>query len=248
MEIENHNRRDVFVRYFVATIGLLLVAAGVAVSILSNLGTSPLSCPSYVLEGVWGLTVGNWTIIINMIYLLFQMAVLRKDFKSKYLMQILATVVFGYMIDFSIWCLSWIHPTTLFHRVFLIIIACLVTALGTSIEVIARAWMLSAEMTVYAVTKKIHKPFGNIKVAMDSILVVISLIIAWLMYDNPFGFGKYDGIAGVLSGRTEGIVIGTGTLLMALLVGTFMKLTDPLADRIMDYIIERLVYRKYKNK
>jgi len=243
MDNVNHNKRDTFIRYLVASVGLFLVAIGVAVSILSNLGTSPLSCPSYVLNGVWGLTVGNWTIVINMIYLLIQMAILRKDFKAKYLMQILATVVFGYMIDFSIWCFSWLHPNSIAERFILIIVACLVTALGTSIEVIARAWMLSAEMTVYAVTKKIHKPFGNIKVAMDCILVVVSILIAWLMYHNPFGFGEYEGLTGVLLGYTEGVVIGSGTLLMAVLVGTFMKFTDPVADRIMDRIIERLVFR-----
>ena len=75
--------RDILIRYGLATIGLFLVAIGVAVSIISNLGTSPLSCPSYVMNGVWGLTVGNWTIIINCLYIFVQLAVLRSKFKLK---------------------------------------------------------------------------------------------------------------------------------------------------------------------
>lgn len=235
--------RDILIRYGLATIGLFLVAIGVAVSIISNLGTSPLSCPSYVMNGVWGLTVGNWTIIINCLYIFVQLAVLRSKFKLKYLMQIPASLVFGYLIDFSLWLFAWIVPGGFVSRVVLIVIACLVTALGISVEVIARGWMLSAEMTVYAFTKVTrHLSFGTIKVIMDSVLVVISIILAYLMYRNPFGFGEYTGILDVIMGNTEGVVIGLGTLIMALLTGTLMKITDPVANKCMDWIIKKYVY------
>jgi len=232
----------IIIRYLIATMGLLLVAYGIGISIISNLGTSPLSCPSYVMEGVWGLTVGNWTIIINMLYLVIQISLLRKNFKSAYLMQILATVVFGYMIDFSLWSLNWIHPSTIVERLILIIIACAVTAMGISIEVIAKAWMLSAEMTVFALTQVLHFKFSNIKIAMDSILVLISGLMAWLMFDNPFGSGQFTSLTDILLGNTEGVVIGTGTLLMALLCGGLMKFTDPIADKLMDKVIDRIIF------
>jgi len=230
--------RDILVRYVVASVGLFLVALGVALSVISNLGTSPLSCPAYVMSGTWGLTVGNWTIIINMLYLVVQVAVFRKNFKAKYLMQILATVVFGYMIDLSMQMFQWLQPDTLTIRLVLIVLACAVTALGVSIEVIARAWMLSAEMTVYAISKTFQKPFDKVKVVMDCSLVVISMLTAFVMYGNFFGFGEYTGIVDVLLGNTSGVVIGLGTILMAFLAGGLMRFTDPLADRMMDRIID----------
>jgi len=242
MTILSHKNKLLIIRYLIASVGLLFVALGVALSIMSNLGTSPLSCPSYVMEGIWGLTVGNWTIVINMFYLLIQVAILRKKFKAQYLMQIVATVIFGYMIDLSMICLQWLHPITIFSRVILILLSCVITAMGTSIEVIARAWMLSAEMTVFAISETIHKKFNYIKIAMDSSLVVISALLAYFMYGNPFGFGPYDGIFNILLGWTPGIVIGLGTLIMAFLIGWLMKFTDPIADKIMDKIIDRIIY------
>ncbi|MDO4950391.1 MAG: hypothetical protein Q4E55_09610, partial [Bacteroidales bacterium] len=163
------------VRYLLGSLGLLLVAMGVAWSVLSNMGTPPLSCPAYVLTSTGRFTIGNWTIFINMFYLLVQIVIFRRRFKARYLMQILATVVFGYMIDFSVWCSLWMVSEAFCVRLLLVLLSCFVTALGVSIEVLAQAWMLSAEMTVYAISKTYHTPFGQTKMIMDSSLVVLSM-------------------------------------------------------------------------
>jgi len=230
--------------YALATIGLFFVAVGVALSIISNLGTSPLSAPAYVLSGQMGLTVGNWTIVVNMTFMLIQMAVLGKKFKAKYLLQIIATVIFGYLIDFSIWAFDWVSATTLFSRILLIVLACFVTALGVSIEVISKGWMLSAELAQYAISETFKLPFENVKIAFDSSMLVVALVLAVILYHNPFGFGEYQGVVKALFGQSEGIVIGTGTIMMAVLAGLFMKITDPLVDRMFDKLFGWIVYRK----
>lgn len=237
--------RNILIRYSLATIGLLLVAIGVALSIISNLGTSPLSAPGYVLSPIGGgrISVGNWTIIVNTVYIFIQLAVFGRDFKAKYLMQIPASIVFGYLIDLSILMFCWLHPTGFIARLIILVISCFVTALGVSIEVVANGWMLSAEMTVYAISKTYHKQFDRVKVIMDLCHVFISSAVAFLLFRNPFGFGEYDGLYGALTGQTEGIVIGLGTVLMAIFAGGFMKFTDPVADKLMDAVIERVVFR-----
>jgi len=237
--MDSRHLKFVLVRYSVASVGLFLVAMGIALSIVSNLGTSPLSSPAYVMEGTWKLSVGNWTIIINMVFMLIQVAVLRKGFKAKYLMQVPATVVFGYMIDLSLLCVRWMVPGTFAARLGLILLSCIITAMGVSIEVIARAWMLSAEMTVYAITKTVGKAFGSIKVAMDCTVLLAAALMSLVKYGNPFGSGEFCGIAALLTGSSEGVIIGLGTLLTAVLAGLLMKFTDPLADRLMDAVIGR---------
>ena len=229
----NMKAKDILSRYAVATVGLVFVAFGVALSIISNLGTAPLSCPSYVLNLEWPvLSVGTFTVLVNMVYMLIQIALLRKDFKAKHLMQILASAVFGYLIDGCLWALSWLHPAGFAARVGLTLLAAAVTAFGVSVEVAADAWMLSAEMTVAAFAKVLRKPFGPVKVVMDSLTVVIAAVLAWCFFRNPFGAGAWTGVGDVLMARTEGIVIGLGTLLLAVLPGALMRLTDPLVARL----------------
>ncbi len=137
----NLKAKDILRRYAVATVGLVFVAFGVALSIISNLGTAPLSCPSYVLNLKWPvLSVGTFTVLVNMVYMLVQIAVLRKEFQARHLMQIVASAVFGYLIDGCMWALSWLHPAGFAARIGLTVLAAVVTAFGVSIEVAADAW------------------------------------------------------------------------------------------------------------
>ena len=229
----NVKAKDILSWYAVATVGLVFVALGVSLSIISNLGTAPLSCPAYVLNLQWPvLSVGTFTVLVNMFYMVIQIALLRKDFKAPHLMQVLASAVFGYLIDGCMWALSWLHPAGFAARVGLTLLAAAVTAFGVSVEVAADAWMLSAEMTVAAFAKVLRKPFGPVKVVMDSLTVVLAAILAWIFFRNPFGAGAWTGAGDVLLARTEGIVIGLGTLLLAVLPGAAMRLTDPLVARI----------------
>lgn len=220
-------------KYIVSTIGLLLVALGVALSIISNLGTAALSCPAYILSLHWKPTVGEFTIMVNSSLILFQILLLRKRYKAKYLMQIPASFVFGYMIDLWMWILGAVAPTTYVARIALVVGGCAVTALGTSLEVAAQAWMLSCEMTVYCLTKVSVKPFGVLKIFMDCSFVAIAALLSFIFFRNPFGAGEFTSLPDVLLARTPGVMIGLGTLISAFLIGFFMRWTDPPVDKMM---------------
>ena len=71
-------KNSLLYRYVVATVGLFLVSFGVAVSIVVNLGTAPLSCAAYVLNLEFpSISVGSFFFIVYMMYMLVQMVVLR---------------------------------------------------------------------------------------------------------------------------------------------------------------------------
>ena len=100
------------------------------------------------------------------------------------------------MIDGCLWALSWLHPGTFAARLGLTALSAVVTAFGVSIEVAANAWMLSAEMTVAAFSKVLRKPFGPVKVVMDTLVVVVSAALEWdiLMkykHQKPYTSLKY---------------------------------------------------------
>ena len=229
----NHKTGNIVLRYMVATVGLFMIAFAIALAIKSNLGTAPLSCMAYVLNLEFTrISVGAFTFLVNMVYILVQLAVLRRNFRLSHLMQVVASVVFGYLIDISLWMLEWLEPAGFGVRILLILAAAAITALGTSIEVAANAWMVSAEMTVAAFTSTFSKDFGKVKMAMDSTVVVLSALLALLFFGNPFGSGEFTGPGNVLLARTPGVVIGLGTLLMAFLPGYLMRFTDPLVARL----------------
>ena len=225
--------RSQVLRYGLGIVGLFFVALGIALSVVSNLGTSPLSCLPYVLTGTGHLTVGSWTVCVNMTYMLVQILLLRRQFTLKYLMQVPATLMLGLLIDVCMWCIRWICPTGFVFKTGLCLISCLVSAFGVSLEVAARRLMLSAETTVYALCKKIPQPFRRLKVAMDSTMVAVAALLAWAVFGNPFGITPFESLSAWLAGGSAGTVIGVGTLITAVLTGSLMRLTDPLAAAIL---------------
>lgn len=232
----SYKLKDILIRYSVASVGLFLVALGVALSIISNLGTAPLSCMAYLFNlKSPGITVGVFTWLVNLCYIFIQVALLRKKFKPSYLMQIVASAVFGYMIDLSVLMLSWLHPVGFVSRLVVCVVAASVTALGVSLEVAANAWMLSAEMTVSALVQATGKPFGKLKIAMDSVIVLLSALLNLILFGNLFG-SSFSSISNVLLAVDDGVVIGLGTLILAVLPGALMKLTNAPAQKLMSAI------------
>ena len=95
---------SLMVRYGISTLGLLVVALGVGLSIKSNLGIAPLSCIPTVLSLRFShVSVGTFTWIFNLLFIVLQAAILRKDFKWEHVLQVLPILIFGYMVDGAIW-------------------------------------------------------------------------------------------------------------------------------------------------
>ncbi len=217
----NYMTKNIIIRYLYATVGLFIVALGIALSIISNLGTAPLSCPAYVLNLKFtSISVGTFTFLFNLLYILIQLALFRRDFKARYWLQIVASAILGYFIDASMWLCSWCATDVISWRIITSIVACILTAIGVSIEVAADAWMLSAEVTVLSICHVFRKlKFGTAKIIMDSSLVVISAIAAWIFFGHILGDGTSN-------------VISWGTLLLAVLPGFLIPYTDKVVPKV----------------
>ena len=213
-------KNNIAVRYLVATLGLVLVALGVALSLKSNLGTAPVSCPPAVLNLKWGaISFGTFTWMMHLFFIAAQMVMRRKVLDVHYLLQLLAAFVFGYLCDACIWLLKDVEITSYLMKVVLILVSVLLTAVGIRLEVIGKAWILAGDKVVDVFSEVTGIKFSNAKIGEDVILVLASAIFAWVCFGSPFGNGEH-------------IVIREGTLILAVFTGLCMKLTDPLVDKV----------------
>jgi len=213
--------KELVQRYGISTVGLVLVALGVGLSIKSNLGIAPPSCPPTILNLKWtAVSVGTFTWMMHLLFILIQLVILRKRFKLKYLMQIPAAFVFGYMCDGAIWLFNSIDaPATNYAvQILLSLASVVVTAIGIKLEVLGRSWILAGDMTTAILADETKKPFGTVKIVFDVTLVAVTALLAWLFF-------------GLLTGNGSTVVIREGTLILALLTGACMRVTDPLLDK-----------------
>lgn len=185
--------------------GLVVMSFGVALSIKAELGTSPISSLPYVSAEISGLSVGTTTIILNSLFVLLQILLLRRDYEWFQLLQIAVAVVFWLLIDLFVSVLEPLEADAYLMQWLLCAGGIVFVALGVSIEVAAKLVPTAGEGLVLAVCRVTGLKFGNLKVALDVTLVLLSVAAGYIFL-------------GRLSGVRE------GTIAAALLVGQVSKL------------------------
>lgn len=221
--------KNILIRYAISTLGLILVALGVGVSIKSNLGIAPPSCPPTLLNLKWtGISVGTFTWMMHLLFIIMQFCILGRKFKWRYLMQIPAAFVFGYLCDASIWLFNAIDApsTNYLVQILLCLAAVVLTALGIKLEVLGKGWILAGDMTTAVLCQAVKGRFSTVKVIFDISLVAITAILSFIF------FGK-------LTGNGSTVVIREGTLILAFLTGACMRFTDPILDRLFGHRVPK---------
>ena len=90
-----------FKRVILYAVGLLFMAFGVAFSVNSNLGVSPVNSLPYVISKIIHMDLGNCVILVFSCYILVQILVMRRDFKWINLTQLIFSTIFGYFVDLA---------------------------------------------------------------------------------------------------------------------------------------------------
>ncbi len=221
--------KSIAVRYGISTLGLVVIALGVGLSIKSNLGIAPLSCPPTVLNLAWPQwSMGVYTWIFNLSFILLQLVILRKEFKWTMLMQIPAILLFGFLCDGAIWLFNAFDaPATQYGmQILLCLISVVLTAVGIRLEVVGRGWIMSIDYTLAILTNKTRLKYSSWKVIMDVALVALSALFCWIMF-------------GRLTGNDATNAIREGTLILAILTGVCMHFTDPLLEKLFAPVVAR---------
>lgn len=188
--------------------GILINSFGIVLITKGALGTSQISSIPYVLSlQMPFISFGMFSFIMNMVYIVLQALLLRRQFKPIQLLQIVVNVVFSASIDVFMAMLSFYAPQQLFTRVLSAIAGCIVLAFGISVEVAPDLIMVPGEGIVAAISKVSGRRFGSVKVMFDVTLILIAALLSWLFFGNIVG-------------------VGVGTLLSAVSVGQFVNLIN----------------------
>lgn len=207
-----------FRRYLLFVASLFINAFGIAFITKALLGTSPITSVTYVLSLFTPFTMGIWTILLNLLFVVLEPFLmtrreLREDLRM-YLLQIPISFCFGLFIDFSMFMLSWLEPSAYVMQVTVLLIGCIILALGIALEVKANAAMMAGEYFVKTITRRFHGEFGYVKLGFDITLLTIACILSLVFLSDIQG-------------------VREGTVVSALLVGPIVHFVSP-AYRIFD--------------
>ncbi len=95
------NRTNLAVRAAFYIAGFLIMTLGIAISVKSDMGVSPVSSIPYTMTCIWGIEMGRATVLFHTALVFIQLLLLRKEFKPVNLLQIPVGILFGAFTSFS---------------------------------------------------------------------------------------------------------------------------------------------------
>lgn len=154
--------KEKIIRYSWFVIGIVINSFGIAFITKSALGTSQISSIPYVMSLQFDkIRFGMWTFILNMLFIVGQIVLLRKEFHPVQFLQIPANVVFSWLIDVSMKVLGNFQPGKLWIKLPCLIAGCFLLALGIAIEVAPGVITVPGEGIVRVIAKVSGKRFVN---------------------------------------------------------------------------------------
>ena len=175
-----------FRRYLLFAIALFVNAMGVAYITKAALGTSPITSVTYVASMFTPLTMGQWTIILNLLFVLLELPFMTrrqvKDDLRMYVSQIVITFFFGLCIDLCMFIIQDLNPVVYISKI------------------VTDVAMMAGEYFVRVLVKKYHKDFGYLKLAFDWSLVALAVILSLCFMGGIYGVREGTVIAALLVG------------------------------------------------
>lgn len=200
-------------QHILLLISLYVMTLGVAVCVRSQLGSSVISTIPYVMSSSGKLlayipawTIGTYTILMNAVFVVAQIIILRRDFEIVQLFQLLIGFFFGLLIDINMLLTEWINYSNIISNGIAQIAGCSILGFGIAMEVKCGSVTMPGEGITIAISRVTGKPFAKMKIRVDISLVVIAVMLSYL-----------------LLGSWQWQIVGIGTLFAMVYVGVVVR-------------------------
>lgn len=207
-------------RYGLLGAGLVFNAFGVAFVTKASLGTSPIAAVPYSLSLLLPvLTMGQWTILYNVLLVVSQYWITRGQIsKSNLVQQAVTAIIFGTFIDVSMFFLSGFLPRAYPAKLGALVLGCAILAVGAWLELTANVIMLPADSFVAAIAKRLGRAYGGVRVLSDMSMSAAAAAICWC------GLHSFAGVR-------------EGTVMAALITGNMVKLLSQKAGGLKQLLL-----------
>lgn len=207
------------VRIGMYVLGLFIMTLGIALSVRSDLGVSPVSSIPYTITCLFGLEMGRATIVFHVALVALQIAILGRAFRAKDLLQVPVGVLFGAFTTASNSLFALLpSPEGLLPRLAMMLASTVFIAFGIFLYLPPDLVPLAGEGVMQAISRRWGLPFSRVKIGFDVGMVTLSLIACLLVLH---GLGS----------------VGIGTVAAAVLVGSelgfFTRRISGPRDRIL---------------
>ena len=193
------------IRLGIYCVGLAILAFGIALSVNSNLGVSPVSSLPYVVSQILNVSLGTCTTIVYTIYILFQMVLTRK-FQPTLLLQLVFSTMFGYFVDTAKAILGDFILPTYFGQLAMLAGSIALISFSLVLYIDVQLAPMPAEGLVACIAETFGKPFPKVKTLFDCASVTVGTTLCFLFLGKLVGIREGTIITAMLVGRLMGMI------------------------------------------
>lgn len=204
----NKPKSNILARIICYFAGLFIMTAGIALSVKSRLGVSPVSSVPNAITLIWGLEMGKGTILLHSAMVLLQIIILRRKFKLISLCQVLIGIVFGYFTTFCNWGVDQLWSgvvTNIWLRLGMQAVSIILIALGIFFYMPAKILPLAGEGLTMAMSEVMGIAVHKAKIIMDVSLVLISAVLGLIFIQSLGSVGIGTIMAAIFVGMVLGV-------------------------------------------
>lgn len=187
--------------------GLFVITIGINLSIISELGVSPVSAFTYPTSRATGISLGIVTVVTYSILVLIQFLLLGRKFRIKNLLQVPFSICFGTFVDLTGRMLGFLNPSDYISRFLLMSLGIVVCAFGAAIYIVMDIVPNAPEGFNLAVSERFNMPFSKSKVLSDCLFVLIGVLISLASAGRITAIREGTLISALITGKIIGIFL-----------------------------------------
>ncbi|MFC7061886.1 YczE/YyaS/YitT family protein [Halobacillus seohaensis] len=189
--------------------GLIVISLGISLTINADLGAGAWDAMNVGLMETFGLTVGNWVIIIGGILIITNALIARE---RPDLLAIITIVIIGKMIDF--WLITAFENmefSVMFNQVLALVAGIFIIAIGVALYLQPKFSINPIDNFMVALQKRFGFSLTFAKTLTEAFALVLALFL--------------------------GGPIGIGTIIILVCIGPFIQFLNPKAEKVMNRLL-----------
>ena len=192
-------------RLGIYTLGLLILAFGIALAVNCELGVSPVSSLPYVVSLIFNVSLGTCTTIVYAAYVLLQMVLLRK-FQPALLLQLVFSTIFGWFVDGAKYVLGDFCLPTYFGQLAMLAASIVLIGFSLVLYIDVKLAPMPAEGLVGCLADKLGRPFSQMKTAFDCTSVLVAAVLSLVFLGGLVGIREGTVLTALLVGKMMGVL------------------------------------------
>ncbi|OOM82146.1 hypothetical protein CLPUN_04850 [Clostridium puniceum] len=177
-----------FYRVVMYIIGLILLALGITLNTKTGLGVSPINAIPYSISQIFKINLGNATLCVYILFVIGQIILIGKKFRTLDLLQIPMSIIFSRVINIFDEMIK-INVDNFVLKVILLGAAIILTGIGVAISVEMKLVPNAADGFTLALGERIGESLGFAKNVVDISSVIIAVTIGLFFGGKVVGIG-----------------------------------------------------------